>query len=99
MRVSPGLYMTLFSTIDALGKFYCLLIFVWALFSWFNHSKGTLRSIYTILDKLVGPFVKLFRRFLPSFGGMDFSPLIAIIVVQVVVQALLWLIRTVCIPF
>jgi YggT family protein len=28
------------------------------------------------------PFLRLFRRILPSFGGLDFSPMIAIIVLQ-----------------
>ena len=30
------------------------------------------------------PFLRLFRRFLPSFGGIDFSPLLAILTLEIV---------------
>ncbi|MEA2313602.1 MAG: YggT family protein [Solirubrobacteraceae bacterium] len=30
------------------------------------------------------PFLRIFRRVLPSFGGMDFSPLLAIVTLQIV---------------
>lgn len=29
------------------------------------------------------PYLRIFRRFLPSFGGFDFSPMIALIVLRV----------------
>ncbi len=30
------------------------------------------------------PFLRIFRRFLPSFGGIDFSPLLAILTLEIV---------------
>jgi YggT family protein len=30
------------------------------------------------------PFLRIFRRFLPSFGGIDFSPLLAIFTLEIV---------------
>lgn len=30
------------------------------------------------------PYLRLFRRFVPSFGSLDFSPLVAIIVLELV---------------
>jgi YggT family protein len=30
------------------------------------------------------PFLRLFRRFLPSFGGIDFSPILAILTLEIV---------------
>ncbi|MDR2492764.1 MAG: YggT family protein [Coriobacteriales bacterium] len=74
--------------ISTLGSLYTLLVFVWALFSWFDHSKGVLNDIYKALDTLCGPYVGLFRRFIPPLSGIDLSPLIAIVVLQVVVQLL-----------
>ena len=51
-----------------------------------------LRPPYSrVLDAVLGflrdvcePFLRLFRRFLPSFGGLDFSPVLAIITLQIV---------------
>ncbi|HUB72499.1 MAG TPA: YggT family protein [Solirubrobacteraceae bacterium] len=43
------------------------------------------------VDRLLGflrdvcePYLRLFRRFLPSFGGLDFSPMLAIISLYVI---------------
>jgi len=30
------------------------------------------------------PFLRIFRRFLPSFGGIDFSPILAILTLEIV---------------
>ena len=30
------------------------------------------------------PYLRIFRRILPSFGGLDFSPIVGIILLQVV---------------
>ena len=39
-------------------------------------------AVLTFLRDLTEPYLRVFRRVLPSFGGLDFSPLIAIIVLQ-----------------
>ena len=36
------------------------------------------------LAQIVEPFLNLFRRFLPPFGGMDFSPVVAFFVLAFV---------------
>ena len=36
----------------------------------------------TFLRDVSEPLLRVFRKILPSFGGLDFSPMIAIIVVQ-----------------
>jgi uncharacterized protein YggT (Ycf19 family) len=72
-----------------LVQFYVLIIIVWAVLSWFNQSRGgAIHDIYEILDRIVSPFINLFRRFIPTAGGMDFSPLIAIILLQIVLRLL-----------
>lgn len=80
--------MMLITAIQALATLYTLMILIWAIFSWFDHSRGVLNDVYGVLDKLVGPYVRFFRRFLPSLGGIDLSPFIAFIVLQIVVQVL-----------
>jgi YggT family protein len=74
--------------ITQFANLYSLLIFVWAIFSWFDHSRGILKDIYNVLNTLVGPYVNIFRRFLPRLGGMDFSPFLALIVLQIAVRFL-----------
>ena len=39
-------------------------------------------AILGFLRDVCDPYLRLFRRILPSFGGLDFSPIIAIIVLQ-----------------
>ena len=40
-------------------------------------------AVLTFLRDVCEPYLRLFRRILPSFGGLDFSPIVAIIVLQV----------------
>jgi len=42
----------------------------------------TTNAVLGFLRDVVEPYLRLFRRFLPSFGGLDLSPMIAIIVLQ-----------------
>ncbi len=45
-----------------------------------NHP--TVRQIYNMLERAVAPILDPIRKILPPIGGMDFSPLIAILVLQ-----------------
>jgi uncharacterized protein YggT (Ycf19 family) len=44
----------------------------------------TVDSILQFLHDICEPFLRIFRRVLPSFGGLDFSPILAIVTLQVV---------------
>jgi len=74
--------------IYAIINFYVLIIIAWAVLSWFRGRKGLVRDIYQVLDKIVDPYVGLFRKFIPVAGGLDFSPLIAIVILQVIIRVL-----------
>jgi YggT family protein len=41
-------------------------------------------AILTFLRDVCEPFLRIFRRVLPSFGGIDFSPIVAIVVLGLV---------------
>jgi len=43
-------------------------------------------AVLTFLRDVVEPYLRVFRRVLPSLGGWDFSPLLGIIVVQAVAR-------------
>jgi YggT family protein len=36
------------------------------------------------LRDICEPFLRIFRRFIPSFGGIDFSPILAILTLEIV---------------
>ncbi len=71
-------------------NFYEMLIFVQVLLSWFVSSGNRfVVDVYGALTTLVDPFVNLFRRFIPPFAGLDWSPFIAILVLQLVQRLVL----------
>jgi YggT family protein len=41
-------------------------------------------AVLGFLREVTEPFLRIFRRMLPSFGGLDFSPIIAIIALNVI---------------
>jgi YggT family protein len=44
----------------------------------------TLDAIIGFLRDICEPFLRIFRRLIPSFGGFDFSPILAIITLQII---------------
>ncbi len=41
-------------------------------------------AVLGFLRDVCEPFLRIFRRLIPSFGGIDFSPVLAIITLQIV---------------
>jgi YggT family protein len=48
----------------------------------------TLNTVLTFLRDVCEPFLRIFRRILPSFGGIDFSPILAIFTLTIVDRVL-----------
>jgi YggT family protein len=58
---------------------YVLLIFAYIILSWVTLPYSPwLNRIQRFLYDISEPYLRLFRRFLPSFGPLDLSPIIAI---------------------
>ena len=76
------------SIVSAVGQFYGFLIIAYVLMSWLPMNGGVIQDLHRVLASLVEPYLGLFRRFIPPMGGMDFSPIIAIIVLQLIVRAM-----------
>lgn len=80
-----------FSLIRALTtivNFYVFLIIIYVLLSWFPHERGFMSDVYNVLGSICEPYLGLFRKIIPAMGGVDFSPVIAVIVLQLVVQVI-----------
>lgn len=80
--------MNLLVMVVQLMRFYELLIVVYVLMSWLRPSSGLILDIYRTLGTIVEPWLGLFRRIMPRTGMIDFSPLVAIIVLQVIEQVI-----------
>lgn len=78
--------MVLVNDLATVLDIYALCIFAWALLSFFPGGQGS--SLGRLLDSLVMPLIRPLRRVLPSIGGMDFSPLLAIVIVYAVAGGL-----------
>lgn len=48
-----------------------------------NTSSQGLRSFVEALDRITEPMYRPIRRLLPDFGGIDFSPLVLLILIQI----------------
>jgi YggT family protein len=48
--------------------------------SWFGG--GGYSSVIPILDAITGPLLEPIRRILPNMGGLDFSPVVLIILIR-----------------
>ena len=51
------------------------------------HSSGV-RAFIVALDRLTAPLYRPIRSLLPDFGGIDFSPLVVLILIQVIKKLL-----------
>jgi YggT family protein len=71
-----------------IGRFYGFLIIVYVLMSWLPKQSGIVADVYRVLGSLVEPYLSVFRRFIPPMGGIDFSPVVAIIVLQLLIGSL-----------
>ena len=52
-------------------------------FNVLNTSSPGLRRFVEALDRLTEPLYRPIRRIMPDFGGIDFSPLVLLILIQV----------------
>lgn len=73
--------------IDLLARVLILFVVVDAVLHYFTSPFHPARAF---LDRLILPMLRPIRRVLPPLGGLDFSPVVLIILIQVVAQALIW---------
>ena len=65
------------------------IIVIQAILSWLvafnviNTHNDFMRSFLNALDRITEPLYRPFRRILPDFGGIDFSPFVVLILVLI----------------
>ena len=76
---------SIFILLDSIIRIYLWIIIINALLSWlvaFNILNTQNRFVYSVLEvthKLTDPALNRIRRFLPTFGSIDISPIILIL--------------------
>jgi YggT family protein len=82
--------LTLYRVIDLAFWLLNLAILLRVLFSWINPDPGNplIHLIYQITEPILAPL----RRHIPSFGGLDISPVIALLLLELLHRLLVELI-------
>ena len=102
MGVSASLTLPLGDAVSSVIAFvyvftlvYTLAILAYILTSWLRLPYSpTVNRIQRFLYDVCEPYLRLFRRFLPSFGGLDLSPMVGLIVLWAVEQIVVQLINS-----
>ena len=80
----------LFNIIDMILQLLVWIIIAQVVISWLvafnviNTSSPFVRTLLNGLDRLTAPLYRPIRRIMPDFGGLDFSPIVLILAIQIV---------------
>ena len=81
--------LSLFQILDVLLQVLMWIIVIQAILSWLvafnviNTHNDFVRSVLNALDRLTRPLYRPIRKILPDFGGIDFSPIVVILLIYV----------------
>lgn len=73
----------IFSTLAAFFQIYFVLLIIRILLSWFPNVNWY-DPPFSIVSQLTDPYLNIFRSFIPPLGGIDLSPILAILLLQFV---------------
>jgi YggT family protein len=86
--------LALISIADLLLSVVMWMIIIQVILSWLfvlnvlNAGSGGLRAFVLALERITAPIYRPIRKILPDFGGIDFSPLVLLILIQVLKKLL-----------
>ena len=81
--------LALFSIADFLLRILGWVIIAQVILSWLfafnvlNTSSTGVRAFTEALDRILDPLYRPIRRIMPDFGGIDFSPLVLLLLIQI----------------
>ena len=88
------MFLALISIADLLLSVLMWIIIIQVILSWLfvfnvlNTNSGGVRAFALALEKITAPIYRPIRRVMPDFGGVDFSPIVIIILIQVLKKLL-----------
>jgi len=80
----------LFSIIDMILQILVWVIIAQVIISWLvafnviNTQSNFVRTLLDTLERLTAPLYRPIRKIMPDFGGIDFSPIVLILAIQIV---------------
>lgn len=83
------MFYALFSIIDMVLQILVWIIIAQVILSWLvafnviNTSSNFVRTMLEGLDRLTAPLYRPIRKVMPDFGGLDFSPIVLILIIQI----------------
>ena len=83
------MFYALFGIIDMILQVLVWVIIVQIILSWLvafnviNTSSNFVRTVLDALERLTAPLYRPIRKILPDFGGIDFSPIVLILAIQI----------------
>lgn len=72
--------------LGVLEEIYYFMIIGYLILSWFPNARDSF--VGQLLGKLVEPYLRPFRKIIPSIGFIDLSPIVALIALSFVVQGI-----------
>jgi len=81
--------LAVFGVIDLLLRVASYIIIAQAIISWLvafnviNTHSDFVRTLLGALDRITEPLYRPIRRILPDFGGIDFSPIVVLLLIYV----------------
>ena len=81
--------LSLFSILDLLLRVAMWIIIIQAILSWLvvfnviNTQSQFVRQVLYALDRMTAPLYRPVRRIMPDFGGLDFSPMVILLLIYV----------------
>lgn len=88
MDIAVGAIGFLFFVVNALLTLLWWAIIISAILSWLfafdviNYRNRFVAQLAEVLDRITGPVMAPFRRFIPSLGGIDVTPIIVLILIR-----------------
>ena len=82
--------LAIYDIIDMILQLLVWIIIVQVILSWLvafnviNTSSNFVRTVLDGLDRLTAPLYRPIRKIMPDFGGIDFSPIVLILAIQIV---------------
>ena len=81
--------LAIFQIIDMILQLAVWVIIAQVILSWLiafnviNMQSNFVRTVATAIDRITAPLYRPVRRLMPDFGGIDFSPLVVLLALQV----------------
>jgi YggT family protein len=82
--------LALFDIVLFLLRILSMLVIVQVICSWLvafnviNLHQPFVRTLYNGMERITEPLYRPIRKILPDFGGLDFSPIVLLLLIQVV---------------